>query len=73
MAIEPGATTPNSNRSAKGEARERAMKPSWWQMFEPIHFDEREEHSLIGGIEPKRETARERARRRWGMEEPEKQ
>ena len=43
-------------------------RPSWWQMFEPIHFDEREEHSLIGEIEPVKETARERARRRWGME-----
>jgi hypothetical protein len=47
-------------------------KPSWWQMFEPIHFDEREEHSLIGEIEPQRETAEQRARRRWGMKEPEK-
>ena len=43
-------------------------KPSWWQMFEPIHFDERKEHSLIGEIEPKRETAREKADRLWKME-----
>ena len=48
-------------------------KPSWWQMFEPLRLDEREEHSLIGGIEPVKETARERANRIWGMKEPEKQ
>jgi hypothetical protein len=41
-------------------------------MFEPIPFDEREEHSLIGEIEPSR-TALERAHRIWRMEEPEKQ
>jgi hypothetical protein len=41
-------------------------KPSWWQMFEPIHFEEREEHSLIGGIEPVKETARQKADRIWG-------
>jgi hypothetical protein len=43
-------------------------KPSWWQMFKPIPFDERETHSLIGEIEPSR-TALERAHRRWGMDE----
>jgi hypothetical protein len=42
-------------------------------MFEPLRLDEREEHSLIGGIEPVKETARERANRIWGMKEPEKQ
>jgi hypothetical protein len=47
------------------------MRPSWRQMFEPIPFDEREQHSLIGEIEPSR-TALERAHRRWGMEEPER-
>jgi hypothetical protein len=36
-------------------------------MFEPILPDEREERSLIGEISPKRETARERAWRKWGM------
>jgi hypothetical protein len=46
------------------------MKPSWWKMFEPIPFEEREEHSLIGGIEPSR-TALERARRIWRMDERE--
>jgi hypothetical protein len=43
-------------------------EPEWWKMFEPIPFGEREEHSLIGEIKPSR-TARERARRRWGMDE----
>ena len=41
--------------------------PWWWQMFEPIVPPE--VRSLIGEIEPKRETARERADRRWGMDE----
>jgi hypothetical protein len=36
-------------------------KPSWWQMFEPLRLDEREEHSLIGEIEPVKETAEQRA------------
>jgi hypothetical protein len=46
--------------------------PEWRKMFEPIRFEEREEHSLIGEIEPSR-TALQRAWRRWGMEgkEPE--
>jgi hypothetical protein len=47
-------------------------KPSWWKMFEPLPWEEREEHSLIGGIEPVKETAEQRARRKWGMEELEK-
>jgi hypothetical protein len=42
-------------------------EPSWRKMFEPIRFEERQEHSLIGAIQPSR-TALERAHRRWGME-----
>jgi hypothetical protein len=37
-------------------------------MFEPIPFEEREEHSLIGEIEPLKETAEAKARRVWKME-----
>jgi hypothetical protein len=43
------------------------MKPSWWQMFEPVLPPE--VRSLIGEIEPVKETALDRARRIWGMDE----
>jgi hypothetical protein len=47
------------------------MRPQGWrQMFEPIPFEERREHSLIGEIKPSR-TAEERARRIWRMQEDE--
>jgi hypothetical protein len=42
-------------------------KPSWWQMFEPIVPPE--VRSLIGEIEPVKETARERADRIWKMDD----
>jgi len=42
------------------------MSPEWWKMFEPIVPPE--VRSLIGEIEPLKETAEAKARRVWGME-----
>jgi hypothetical protein len=41
-------------------------KPSWWKMFEPI--EPPEVRSLIGEIEPVKETARQKADRIWKMD-----